>query len=202
MNKQEFLASLKSSLSGLPQQEIEDRISFYSEMIDDKVEDGCPEEKVIAEIGPVDRIASQIITEIPLSTLAKARMSNKRRLTAGEITLLVLGSPIWITLLVAAVAVTASIYASLWAIVISLWAVFASMIACSLAGLLVGFTLAISINGHAGIALFSAGLVCGGLGIFLFYGCLAASKGLVSLTKIMILGIKKCLIKKEDSLNA
>ena len=71
MNKQEFLASLKSSLSGLPQQEIEDRISFYSEMIDDKVEDGCPEEKVIAEIGPVDRIASQIITEIPLSTLQK-----------------------------------------------------------------------------------------------------------------------------------
>ena len=39
MNKQEFLAELRKRLSGLPQADIEERIVFYSEMIDDRTEE-------------------------------------------------------------------------------------------------------------------------------------------------------------------
>ena len=44
MNKQEFLAGLRKGLSGLPQEDIEERLLFYSEMIDDRIEEGMEEE--------------------------------------------------------------------------------------------------------------------------------------------------------------
>ena len=37
MNKQEFLTQLRQGLSGLPQDDIEKRLTFYSEMIDDRI---------------------------------------------------------------------------------------------------------------------------------------------------------------------
>ena len=39
MNKEEFLNALRSALAGLPQEDIEERLAFYSESIDDRVED-------------------------------------------------------------------------------------------------------------------------------------------------------------------
>ena len=39
MTKQEFLAELRRGLSGLPQNDIEERLNFYSEMIDDRMEE-------------------------------------------------------------------------------------------------------------------------------------------------------------------
>ena len=47
MNKQEFLARLQKGLSGLPGEEIEEHLAFYSEMIDDRMEDGIPEETAV-----------------------------------------------------------------------------------------------------------------------------------------------------------
>ena len=52
MRKQEFLSALKRSMKGLPKSEIDERISFYSEMIDDRVEEGFSEEEAVAMIDP------------------------------------------------------------------------------------------------------------------------------------------------------
>ena len=45
MSKQEFLGALYNGLSGLPKEDIENSVQFYSEMIDDRMEscyeDGC-----------------------------------------------------------------------------------------------------------------------------------------------------------------
>lgn len=37
MNKQEFLSSLRKQLPNLPRQDVNERIAFYSEMIDDRI---------------------------------------------------------------------------------------------------------------------------------------------------------------------
>ena len=37
MCKQEFLTKLRSALSGLPQEEIDECLAFYAEMIDDRM---------------------------------------------------------------------------------------------------------------------------------------------------------------------
>ena len=50
MNKTEFLNELKDGLSGLPREDVEERLSFYGEMIDDRVEEGMTEEEAVAGI--------------------------------------------------------------------------------------------------------------------------------------------------------
>ena len=94
MNKQEFLQRLRSGLTGLPQEDIEDRVSFYDELIDDKMEEGVSEEEAVRQIGPVDDVISQIISDTPLTKLVREKVKPKRSLQAWEIVLLILGAPI------------------------------------------------------------------------------------------------------------
>lgn len=198
MSKQEFIDKLRAKLSGLPKQELEERLNFYSEMIDDRMEEGHSEEEAVSEIGSVDEIAAQIVADIPLVKIAKEKIKPKRRLKAWEIMLLVLGSPIWLSLLIAAFAVILSLYASLWSVIISLWAVFGSLVCCALGGIVAGIVFVLSGNDLTGIAMFGAGFLCAGLSIFLFFGCKAATKGTLLLTKKIALGIKNYFVKKDE----
>ena len=197
MNKQEFLAQLRKGLSGLPQEGIEERLTFYGEMIDDRMEEGLSEEAVSA-IGSIDEIVAQVLADIPLAKIAKDRIKSKRRLKVWEIVLLVLGSPIWLSLGIAAFAVILSLCISLWAVIISLWAVFVSLAACTIGGVLACVIFTVGGNGASGVAMLSAGIVCAGLSIFMFYGCKAVTKGTLMLTKKITVWIKNCFIKKEE----
>ena len=194
MTKGDFLASLRARLAGLPQREAEERVRFYEEMIDDRMEEGLSEEEAVAAVGTVEEVARQIAEEIPFTKLAKERIHPKRRLAAWEIVLLILGAPVWLSLVVAAVAVVLSLYLSLWAVVVALWAVFASFAACGVCGVAVGIGMAIGGDVMAGVALLGAGLTLGGLAIFLFFGCRAATKGTAWL---LTAGIKRCFLRKE-----
>ena len=50
MNKQEFLDALRRALSGVPLEEIEERVGFYGEMIDDRIEEGLSEVAAVAVV--------------------------------------------------------------------------------------------------------------------------------------------------------
>ena len=197
MNKQDFLARLRKGLCGLPQDEIEQRLTFYGEMLDDRMEDGLSEEEAVAAIGDVDDIVRQTVAEIPLSKLAKERMKPKRSLRAWEIVLLVLGSPIWLSLGIAAVAVIFSLYIVLWAVLVSLWAVFGSLAVCAVGSVPLCVIFASHGSGASGLAVLSAGAVCAGLAIFMFFGCTASTKGTLIITKKFAIWLKRSFIKKE-----
>ena len=197
MGKQEFLVQLRKGLSGLPQEDIEERLTFYSEMIDDRMEEGLSEEEAVSAVGTVDEIVTQVVAETPLVKIAKERIKSKRRWSAGEIVLLALGTPIWLSLAIAAFAVILSLYISLWAVIISLWSVFVLLAACSVGGVLTCVVFAVGGNGASGVAMLAVGIVCEGLAIFMFYGCKAATKGTLILTKKMAIWTKNRFIKKE-----
>lgn len=199
MNKTDFLLALTEKLSQLPQEEVKDRWDYYSEMIDDRMEEGLSEEEAVAEMGSVEEIAAQIVSDIPLSRLVKDKIKPKKRFTAWEIILLVLGSPVWLSLLIAAFAVVLSLYIVLWSVIVSLWAVFVSLAACALGCVAAGIVFAVTGNSPAGFVMIGAGIVCAGLSIFLFFGCKAATKGILLLTKKITLGIKRCFIGKEKA---
>ncbi len=198
MNKKEFLAALRKGLSGLSQGEREERLSFYSEMIDDRMEEGLSEEEAVLAVGAVDEITAQFATDIPFAKTANRKIKPKRRLKAWEIILIVVGSPVWLSLLLAVFAVVLSIYLVLWSGILSLWAVFGSFVGCALCGITCGFGIALAGNGLGGIAMIGAGICCAGLAIFLFYGCKAATNGTLMLTKKMAIWIKNCFMKKEE----
>ena len=197
MDKKEFLHKLQKGLSGLPKDDIQERLSFYSEMIDDSIEEGLTEEEAISRIGSVDNIIRQIIDETPLSTLAKQRIKPKKELSAVEITLLVLGCPIWLSLLISFFAVILSLYVSLWAVVISLWSVFAAFVASALGVLIGGIAFGIIGYGTTCAAMIAACFVCSGLAILSFLGCKALTKGAALLTKGVVLWTKNRLMRKE-----
>lgn len=198
MNKQEFLAELRKGLHGLPQNDIEERLTFYSEMIDDRIEEGLTQEEAVLEIGAVDEVVSQIVTEIPLSRLVKEKVRPKRNLRAWEIVLLTLGSPIWLSLLIAAFVVLLAIYISAWSVIVALWAAELALAAGALSGILSVVIFTVQVNWLAGIAMLGVGIALIGLSVFLFFGCKEATKGILFLTKKMILGIKSLFIGKEN----
>ncbi len=180
MNKQDFLAQLREGLSALPQKDAEEQLTFYSEMIDDRMEEGLPESEAVAAAGAVEEIAKQAAAEFPVVNTEKKA---KRKLTAWEIVLLVLGAPLWLSLGVAAFAVLLSLYVSVWAVIVSLWAVFASLIGSALGAVVSGAVLAVTANAASGLLMVAVGSVCAGLGIFMFFVCKAATKGVLLLTK-------------------
>ena len=198
MTKRDFLISLRDALRGLPQNIVDEQLAFYGEMIDDRMDDGVPEDIAVAELGDAATIAQTVLADTPLTKLVKDSVKPKRRLSAWEIALPAVGSPVWLSLLIALVAVVFSLYVLLWAVIVSLWAVFASLVGCTVGALVTGIVFIGLGNALAGIAMIGAAMVIAGLSIFAFFGCKAATNGVVRLTKTSTHGIKRLFLKKED----
>lgn len=199
MNKLEFTEALRAKIAGLPEKDIDERIAFYCEMIDDRIEDGLSEEEAIEDIGSVEDIAAQIISEIPLSKIVKKHLEPKRKMAAWEIALIIVSFPIWLPLIAAIFAIVLSIYAALWSVVVSIWAVFASFVGSGVGGILSGTVVAITASIPSGLFLIFAGILLAGLSILLFLGSLGTTRGMTWLTKRIALWIKKLFIRKEGA---
>ena len=130
MSKAEFLAALRQGLSGLSRREREERLAFYREMIDDRMEEGLSEEEAVLAVGTPEEIAAAVYREAPPTSEGKGG----RRV--WPTVLLIVGSPVWFSLLVSFLAVVFSLYVTLWSLVISLWAVTVSLAAGAVAGVL------------------------------------------------------------------
>ena len=199
MTKQAFAAALRNELSGLPREDIDRSIDFYCEMIDDRMEEGLTEEEAVSAIGSVSEVTAQIMSEIPLSKIVKEKIKPKRALQAWQIVLIVLGAPLWLSLLAAAIVVVLAAYVVVWSVAISLWAVETAIAACALAGIVSIPVFAIQGSVWTGVAMLGAGLVCAGIAILLFWGCKEITKGIILLTKKTLLGIKWCFVGKGDA---
>ncbi len=197
MLKQEFLNALREGLNGLPQADIEERITFYGEMIDDRIEEGRSEEEAVKEIGTVEAVVQQIVEETPLTRIVKEKIKPKRKMRAWEIVLIVLGFPVWFSLLAAASAVLLALYIVLWVLVIALWVIEVAFIISAVAMLVGGVGLLAYGETPAGLCALGGALILAALSIFLFFGCVAASKGAVKLTKKIAIGIKNLFVGKE-----
>ena len=197
MTKQMFLSDLAQAFSVLPEEVARDQLDFHAEMIDDRMEDGMTEQEAVAAAGSAEDILAQLVGEMPLSQLVKRRVKPRRRLYWTEILLLALGSPVWVSLLLAAAAVVSALYASCWAVIVSCWAVFASFVGCGFGGVVGGVALVCSDQLPAGLCAIAAALVSVGLAVLSFYGCKGATKAILCLSKQGIRRMKCALIRKE-----
>ena len=198
MRKQDFIKELRINLSFLPKEEIEDRISFYSELIDDKIEEGLKEEDAIRSIGNVNEIIDQIISDMPLSKIAKDKIKPKRKLSALEVTLIIIGSPIWLTFLLSLVAILFSLYIVGWSVVISIWALFISLISVLVAGIALTIISLFSNSALVALSYLGATLIILGLTILMHYVCKIITKVYIKLTKLIVLSIKKKMLKRGE----
>lgn len=197
MKKYEFLAELQNRLEGLPSEDIKASLDFYTEMIDDRIDDGMDEKAAVDSIGTPAEAAAQILSEMPISKLMRARVKPKKSLGALAITLIAVGSPIWLALAIAAFAVFISLAAVVFSIWVAVWSVFAALAGTAVGGVL-GCTFVI-INNSAGlgIAVLGAGIFVGGLAIFAFMGCVAFTKLLGRGISKFFGFIKRKIVRKE-----
>ena len=200
MNKSEFLSELQNRLAGLPGEDIGRSLDYYSEMIDDRMEDGLSEEEAVRAMGAMDEVVAQILTETPLPKLVKARVKRKQSgLRAWEITLLILGSPLWLPLVIAALVIFLAVYLVVWSVILSLYAVDFSVAVSGIAGFAGAIVLAFGGRLAQGAFLLGSGLSCAGLAVLMFFGFNIITKGVLFLSKKMLLGIKSCFIRKGDA---
>ena len=199
MNQQQFLAALQERLNGLPQSDIEKSLAYYREMIEDHVEEGASEEEAVAEMGSVEEIAAQILTETSLPKLIKAKAKPARALKAWEIALLALGSPLWAPLLLAVIILILSLYVVLWSVILCLYAVDFSFAAVALSGILGAIALACTGVPLQAVFSLGAGVFSAGAAILLFFGFGKITAQILKLSKKILLWVKSWFIRKGEA---
>lgn len=195
MDKQTFLALLREQLRGLPQSDIEQSLEYYGEMIDDRMEDGVSEEEAVAAMETPEEIARQILLDMPLPKVVKAKARPTRPLAIWEIVLIIVGSPVWVPLIFAFVITFFALYMVIWAVIVALYAVNLAFALCGVAAWV-----------QSGIALFTGaglqvpfyiglGLASLGIAVLLFFAFNVLSIKLVALNRRFILWAKKRFVR-------
>lgn len=157
MNKQEFLAALARELEPLPREERYKTLNYYDELIDDRLEDGQEEEAVIQSLGDPKAVAEELLGE------EEQPLVPNRGLRVWVIVLLVLGFPLWGSLLVTAAVVLLCVFLCLFLPAFVLGVMALSLLAGAVLGA-VGTPFLIADTGLAA-GLFQLGLAVGMLGL-------------------------------------
>ena len=80
MKKNEFLQELSMEILGLPQEDVEHWLEYYTEMLEDRIEEGMSEQEATAALGDPKAIARQILAQTPFTKLIKNKIAPKRKL--------------------------------------------------------------------------------------------------------------------------
>lgn len=192
MNKEEFLKQLEGLLSGISEEERADAIAFYRSYFEDAGEQN--EAAIIAELESPQKVAESILKDFGIdgkggyyNTFANrdaeyyknvnntiqnlngnTGTNTKKKdsgMTALTVVLLVITSPIWLTVLIVALSVLLAIVAVLFGAAVVVVAVMAALVFVGF--LLVGIGIGLLFAGSpaVGIGLMGGGLLVLALGI-------------------------------------
>ncbi len=195
MRKLDWLTEIEDQIGGLPKEDVTRFLEYYGEMLDDRVEGGISEEEAIAALGTPRKVAEEILAQYSLPHLVKERIKPRRRLAAWEILLLVLGSPIWLSLAIVALAVFLSVYIVIWSVLLTIAAVTLALALSSAALSVLGILLIFSGTAPTGTWWLGVSVFAAGLAILfclltrvLFVGVLHISRGFLVACKRSFIG--------------
>ena len=119
MIKAQFLSELERRLDALPRAEIDRALQFYSEMIDDRKEEGLTEPEAVADLGSLDDIAGEVLA----GAASGQPVEYQRKKANNHVVLLILGSPLWFVMIVLGICVWFVLILLLWILVLAGWIV-------------------------------------------------------------------------------
>ena len=204
MNKTEFLTLLRKKLNELPPKDVEETLEYYNEMIDDYIESGYSPEAAVAKMGSVDDVAKQILSgSQPFENGGKNENGGKKivkeRNSALVTVLLILGFPVWFSLLVAAFSVLISVAVTVGVLAFVIpWTLVVSFGATAIGLLVLTPVIIIAGNIPAAVLSFGAVLVLGALCVFSLFAALRltvlGAKGIAAIFRASF----KIIFRKES----
>jgi len=181
MTKDHFLHELRTKLKHLPADEVDAAMSYYEEYFLDAGPDN--EQKVVAELGSPDAIASKIIGEFAMSDKPAAQKGSMKMLWI--VILAVLASPIALPLAFAAIMLVFALLITLFFVILSFGIAVVATIAMGIIAVLTGLA-ALFVN-------FGTGLFNIGMGLFAI-GCgTLLAIGIIKLGQLCVKGIQHVL---------
>lgn len=201
MNKHEFLLKLSQKLADLTQEDIDKSLDYYSEIIDDSVEDGQSEDEAVEALGSLDEIASQILSDSTVTKKPQPLQPKKQGFAALAIILIILGFPLWFPIVSTIFSLVLTAYVIIWTMVVVLYAIVFAFAATSAAGFVM-FTHSL-ITGDIISAFIFLGAALAFVGITILSVLFAnlIAKLIIKLSKWIFCQIKKCFTKKKGVQN-
>ncbi len=196
MTKDEFLRALEGRLTALEPGDRAQHLEYYGEMLSDMMEDGMAETAAVESLGNLDAIAGEILEQMPINQLVRSAVRPKKGWTPLSIVLAVIGSPVWLPIVLVLLALALVIYALVWVAVLCVGVVVLSVFSVAAGCLLAAFS-----NGFGPLLLLTGGaLFCAGAGIFSALGFVWLAKQVVCLTAAMGRGIKRAFMGRRNTL--
>ena len=196
MTRNEYLSALAAGLSQLPEEERKKQIGYYEELFADMREEGLSDEEIAEKLGNPKKAAEEILAEMPLPLLIKSRVKPKKGWNVLTVILLILGSPIWLSIAIALLAVILSVYVVIWAVVVVLFCVALAILAAGIFGVVL-FAVNLIPATVSSLFVLGLGLLCLGLTAPALLGALAVTKGVCKLTGRIARWIRSLFIRKE-----
>lgn len=194
MYKYEFLTALREQLVGLPKEDIEERISFYEEMINDRMDEGKSEEEAVAEIGTVDDVVREIAGDTKLVKLVKEKVKPKRSLRGWEIAIIIGSFPFWLPIVIVSFVLALVGFILIWTLVIVTYTVETALWAGSI---IYGIAFFMSfVNGAPNYSLLGMSIMALGGALLMIFGCYGSTKLTIGLSRRMMIGIKSAFIRR------
>lgn len=192
MTKAEFLEELRARLQGLDKDDLQRSLDFYSEMIDDRMEDGMSEGEAVANVGDLNQIAPQI-GEAPREEDAPVEPAQKTFYALRNPWVVGFLSPFILILW----AIVFSVLTAFWCVVVALYAVDVALWASGVALHVAGTALFCSGHGGDGLLVFGAGAFLVGFAVLWSLGCKYAATGMAKATKWTVWGLIRMVVRKE-----
>ena len=200
MTRTEFLNELNGRLSKLPDYEIRRTLSFYAEILDDRIEEGMSEEDAVSSLGSLEKIVSDTLIDTPLTTLVQTRIKESMEKSDNKslwLVLVICGFPFWFPMLIAFFSVILSLYVTVWAVVISLFAAELSLAVSGVFGFIAGLVYCFSHDFAVGLSMVGMSLVTSGLFVISIKPLMWLSKQFLSFTGLFLRKIKSLFIRKQ-----
>lgn len=204
MNKKEFIERLRREIRNLPYDEVEKTITYYEEIISDRMEDGASEEEAVASLGTPEAIARDLQANQPFSTIIKRKVEDYKERRSSEntalvIVLLIVLFPFWFPVLMSGLGVLVGLFATIGGIIVAFWA---ASIAIGIGGIgliissAFGFATSYIPTGFFSIG---SGIALIGLSIIAVIISIYATKGIIKLMGIIIHSIKKLFVRRSNA---
>lgn len=203
MNKIEFLSEIRERLKGYPRDEVDNSIQYYSEMIEDRVEDGMSEDAAVASLGDINEIVKNIKKNMPLKSVIKEKFSQgKEKLEESNVSvltilMLIIFFPFWFPFACIMFSLYGVFFLITWILDGAFFVAGGASIFAFVACIVTAIVNIVRLQPLAALGAFGGGILLLGAGILLAVIGVCFSKAIIKMFGGILKGIKGLIIGKK-----